>query len=204
MPDKFNPIFDPSSSIFPVSTHSIFDNDSSTYLEIGFGEGEFIIDLSLKNPSYNYIGIEIKRGRFKKAARKAEKLCIQNLKLINIEAEIALKQIFSKNSFKEVFINFPDPWPKNKHTKHRLFNSSFTTLLSQTVTSGGKVHIKTDHFDYLARIINEFEVNPFFSNNLKNKDYKKDINSGFETKFEKEFKEKGKEIFLTTFTNLSF
>lgn len=196
-------IFDPSCFIFPVNPALIFKNSNSSALEIGFGEGEFILDISSKNPNKNYIGIEIKTGRFKKAVRKAGKQCLNNLKLLNIEASIAINQIFSKNSFDTVYINFPDPWPKNRHSKHRLFNQSFIECLSKILRNSGTVRVKTDHNKYLIKIINEFENSSLFYNNFFKSGFIKDKRSDFETKFEKEFKEIGKEIFFTTFTNLS-
>lgn len=198
-----NTHFDPSNIIFPINSIQIFGNKKPTALEIGFGEGEFIINLSLSNSDRNYIGIEKKRGRFKKAVKLADKLYISNLKLLNMEAEIALSQIFNKNLFDIVYINFPDPWPKNKHLKHRLFNPLFIKNLSKVIIRNGVLIIKTDHKDFMLNIINALSESLLFKNNFSLNGFEKNKDGEFETKFEKEFKEIGKEIYFTTFTNLS-
>ncbi len=204
MLDQINPVLDPSAFLLPVSPNFIFENNKPTALEIGFGEGEFITHLSSNKLDWNFIGIEIKRGRFKKAVNKANTLALQNLKLVNIEAKIALKQIFERNSFDTVYINFPDPWPKNKHSKHRLFNYNFIKYLSKVITNSGRVKLKTDHYDYIAKIVNEFDKTKLFSNNFQKNGFIRDKSNKSETKFEEEFKGIGKEIYFTTFTNLSY
>lgn len=206
MKDYSNPenlYIDPSISVFPVNFYQIFKNENPVALEIGFGEGEFIVDLAFKNSNWNFVGIEIKRGRFKKALKKAKKHDIQNLRLVNIEAEIALKQVFAKNAFQTAYINFPDPWPKNRHSKHRLFNQKFIKELSKVMLRNGKAIIKTDHMEYISQIINEFNTSGLFRSDYSRIGFEAYEKNLIETKFEKEFKKEGRKIYTATFTNIS-
>ena len=86
-------------------------------LEIGFGEGEFIAEIAKESPGWNFIGIEIKYFRYKKALRLLLKEKITNVRLVHIDAAIAVEQVFADASFDRVYINFPDPWPKDRHKK---------------------------------------------------------------------------------------
>lgn len=194
---------DPSLYVFPVSLTRIFSNRNPCALEIGFGEGEFILDLALKRPDWNFVAIEIKRGRFKKALKKAGKKGAENLKLLNIEAEIALNQVFAKNSFREVYINFPDPWPKTRHFKHRLFNQNIINQLSLVTEPSGKIRIKTDHPDYNLHISSEFKKSRLFNKEYSKTGFETEKGNEIETKFEKTFKKEGKKIFFATFTNMA-
>lgn len=196
-------IIDPSEHIYPLSLSGVFDNNNPVALEIGFGEGEFIVDLALKNINWNFVGIEIKRGRHRKALKKVVKQEIQNLRLINIDARIAIKQVFENNAFQAAYINFPDPWPKKRHSKHRLFNEKFIKELSKSVVRNGNVKVKTDHKDYIRSIVNEFNSSGLFENNYIRTGFETYEKNVIETKFEKEFRREGREIFTATFTNIS-
>ena len=193
---------DISNFIFPINSRDIFNNNNNTALEIGFGEGEFLVDLALSNQDWNFVGIEIKKHRNKVALKLAEDSLISNIRFLHIEAEIALRQVLDRNIFHTVYINFPDPWPKRRHFKHRLFNQEFIKSLSKVLVIGGKVIVKTDHYDYILQIIDEFNKSETFTNGYGNKGYIVD-KYNTKTKFESEFRDQGKEIFSTSFTNLS-
>ncbi|NIP32088.1 MAG: tRNA (guanosine(46)-N7)-methyltransferase TrmB [Candidatus Dadabacteria bacterium] len=201
--NSVDPTLDISEFIFPINSRDIFKNNKDTVLEIGFGEGEFLVDLALKNDDWNFLGIEIKSHRFKKAVKHSKYNNLSNIKLLHIEAEVALKQVFDKNIFNAVYINFPDPWPKKKHVKHRIFHQDFIKNLAKVLKTGGRVNIKTDYHDYIKQINNEFSKNKRFNNIYGINGYIMDTTNIVQTKFEKEFKEIGKEIFITAFTNLS-
>jgi len=89
-----DPAVDISLFSLPIGKKDIFCDEKPLILEIGFGEGEFLINAAQCDASRNYLGIEIKRGRFRKAVRAAEELSLENLKFLHVEAEIALRQIF--------------------------------------------------------------------------------------------------------------
>ncbi len=195
--------FDVSRFLFPIDKKEIFGNEKPLALEIGFGEGEFLINAASQDKSRNYLGIEIKRGRFRKALRTARKLSLENLKFVHIEAAIALRQIFSKNTFDLAFVNFPDPWPKKKHLKHRIFNGEFISHLSEALCAGGRIVIKTDQLGYIEQIVSEFEKSALFRPVYAPAGF---IEAGREepkTKFERLFRENSQRIYIAALINFS-
>lgn len=186
----------------PIGKKDIFCDEKPLVLEIGFGEGEFLIDAAQCDASRNYLGIEIKRGRFRKAVRAAEKLSLQNLKFLHIEAEIALRQVFRERMFDLVLVNFPDPWPKKRHSKHRMFNREFISCLAKVLTKSGKTIIKTDQLSYIEQIVSEFKRSRLFLPAHPPPGFVEARRGEKETKFEKHFRETSQEIFSAVFLNL--
>ena len=187
---------------FPIAKEDIFCNKNPLVLEIGFGEGEFLINAARCDGSRNYLGLEIKRGRFRKAVRAAEKLSLENLKFVHIEAEIALRQVFRERMFDLVLVNFPDPWPKKKHSKHRIFNREFIGCLAKVLTGSGRTVIKTDQLSYIEQIVSEFERSGLFRSAYPPPGFIETRKGETETKFEKHFRQASQKIFSAVFLNL--
>ncbi len=197
-----DPAVDISLFSLPIGKKDIFRDEKPLVLEIGFGEGEFLIDAARCDASRNYLGIEIKRGRFRKAVRAAEKLSLENLRFLHIEAEIALRQVFRERMFDLVLINFPDPWPKKRHSKHRMFNREFITCLAKVLAGGGRAVIKTDQLSYIEQIVSEFERSRLFRTAYPPPGFIEAQTGETETKFEKHFREASQKIFSADFLNL--
>lgn len=186
----------------PIGKKDIFCDEKPLILEIGFGEGEFLINAAQCDASRNYLGIEIKRGRFRKAVRAAEKLSLENLKFLHVEAEIALRQVFRERMFDLVLVNFPDPWPKKKHSKHRMFNREFISCLAKVLTRSGRTVIKTDQLSYIEQIVSEFKRSRLFRPVHPPPGFIEARREETETKFEKHFREASQKIFSAVFLNL--
>ncbi len=197
-----DPAVDISLFSLPIGKKDIFCEEKPLVLEIGFGEGEFLIDAARCDASRNYLGIEIKRGRFRKAVRAAEKLSLGNLRFLHIEAEIALRQVFRERMFDLVLVNFPDPWPKKRHSKHRMFNREFITCLAKVLAGGGRAVIKTDQLSYIEQIVSEFERSRLFRTAYPPPGFIEAQTGETETKFEKHFREASQKIFSADFLNL--
>ena len=187
---------------FPITKEDIFGNRNPLVLEIGFGEGEFLIDAAQCDRNRNYLGLEIKGGRFRKAVRAAEKLSLENLRFIHVEAEIALRQAFREKMFDLVLVNFPDPWPKKKHSKHRMFNREFIGCLAKVLMGGGSTVIKTDQLSYIKQIVSEFEKSGLFRPAYPAPGFIEARAGEAKTKFEKHFREASQKIFNAVFLNL--
>ena len=199
MKESPDPILDITRYELPLEINSIFDNPNKTALEIGFGEGEFIEETASIYKDWNFIGIEIKYGRFKKAVRKINKSSLNNVRLIHIDATIAVEQVFGDSSFDKVYINFPDPWPKDKHKKHRMINETFLNNLMKIMKEKSLLEFVSDHEDYVGHTLEVFKkVKDFKQTNLQKGNK---INTGNRpiTKFESEFLEKNKDIYYLTF-----
>lgn len=197
-----DPAVDISLLSLPIGKKDIFCEEKPLILEIGFGEGEFLINAAQRDASRNYLGIEIKRGRFRKAVRAAEQLSLENLKFLHIEAEIALRQVFRQRTFDLVLVNFPDPWPKKKHSKHRMFNREFISCLAKVLTRSGRTIIKTDQLSYIEQIVSEFKRSCLFRPAHPPPGFVEARRGETETKFEKHFRETSQKIFSAVFLNL--
>ena len=196
------PTVDISLFSLPIGKEDIFCDEKPLVLEIGFGEGEFLINAAQCDASRNYLGLEIKGGRFRKAVRAAEKLSLENLRFLHIEAEVALRQVFREKMFDLVLVNFPDPWPKKRHSKHRMFNREFISCLAKVLTGGGRTTIKTDQLSYIEQIVSEFERSGLFRPAYSPPGFIEAQTGEAETKFEKHFRETSQEIFSAVFLNL--
>ena len=103
--------------------NKLFNNDNPIDIEIGMGKGDFIIEMAKRHPNINYIGIEMFDSVIVRAVQKLEDETIDNLKLIRMDANL-INDIFYKE-INTIYLNFSDPWPKNRHEKRRLTSSYF-------------------------------------------------------------------------------
>jgi len=200
--ETLNTALDISVLSLPLNTEEIFGNNNSSALEIGFGEGEFIADVAANNPDWNYLGIEIKYFRYKKALKLVINQNISNIKLIHFDADLAVEQVFAPNIFDKVYINFPDPWPKDRHKKHRIINYNFLDNLFNIMKEQGIVEFTSDHLDYVTHTIEHFDSHNKFTNIYEKKGYSHSIENRTQTKFEKEFLNKKKQIYYLSFKKL--
>ena len=121
----------------------IFQNDHPIYLEIGMGKGDFIIQNALQNPKINYIGIEKFDSVLAKAIPKLPSL--PNLKIIRFDA-IHIEDIFA-NEIDKIYLNFSDPWPKNRHAFRRLTSPEFLKRYDTIFKDEKRIEMKTDNED---------------------------------------------------------
>jgi len=141
-----------------VVSSDIFGRSSPIYVEIGFGKGEFLYEMALKNPEINFVGIDFYLTGIAKLLRRMCKYDNsnppepKNIKILIKEASSALKENFLDDSINKVFILFPDPWPKKRHHKRRLIKPEFADLLKRKLSKDGSTLIATDHEGYLEVI----------------------------------------------------
>jgi len=202
IPDKiFNPGIDVTDHIIPLNFSKIFNNKNPVHLEIGSGDGDFIVELAVNNQKINFVGIEIKRNRYKKGIRKAQKLNCINIKLLYMDARIAIEELIYPDSLYAIYINFPDPWPKDKHTKHRLINKEFVDILSNRIINNGILEIASDHKEYIFNSINILSTSKNFSNQYGEQKYLNEVKGRPSTKFEQEYRNGGSEIYYLKYIN---
>lgn len=121
----------------------IFNNDNPICLEIGTGKGNFIKSMALNHPNINYIGMEKSESVLVRAVEKVEELEINNLRFILGDAK-ELRDIFNKE-IDTIYLNFSDPWPKNRHSKRRLTSEVFLELYEDIFKSDKHIVMKTDN-----------------------------------------------------------
>lgn len=143
----------PGIKISYISGYEIFGNHKPLNLEIGIGNGEFIANMAAYKPEENFIGVEVFKKIFKLAEKRANKNETGNIKIIQFDAALILR-LMRENTLSNVYVNFPDPWPKKKHKRRRLLKPDFMQLIVSRLKKGGLMQIATDHDDY-AEEINE-------------------------------------------------
>ena len=131
------------------SFSKLFNNSNPISLEIGMGKGDFIINMAIKNPDINFIGLEKYQSIIVRATQKLENLNLNNLKLICMDAK-ELNEVFSKE-IDTIYLNFSDPWPKKRHAKRRLTSDTFLPIYDSIFKKDKRIVQKTDNvglFEY--------------------------------------------------------
>ena len=122
----------------------LFGNDNELHIEIGMGKGQFITTLAKQNPNINYVGIEKYSSVLVRALEKCEEEEIPNLKFLRIDAE-TIEDFFEEGEVDKIYLNFSDPWPKDRHAKRRLTSSRFLERYNKILKKDGVVEFKTDN-----------------------------------------------------------
>ena len=171
--------------------NKVFGNNNPTYIEIGCGKGNFIIENALKYPAINFIGIEMYDTVLMFAVNKIKK-DIPNLRFIRMDARL-IEEVFDKE-IDLIYLNFSDPWPKNRNAKRRLTHERFLSRYENIFKKNKTIFMKTDNTSLF-----EFSIESLSCFGYKLKNVSLDlVNSNYEdnimTEYEKKFTEKGIKI----------
>jgi tRNA (guanine-N7-)-methyltransferase len=135
----------------------IFGNNHPIWIEVGMGKGKFVLEMAQKYPEINFVGIERYSTVLLKAIRKREQLELSNIYFMCEDAR-ELAEMFAPGEVDRVFLNFSDPWPKDRHARRRLTSPPFMAVYDQILKKDGQVEFKTDNrelFDYSLEAIPE-------------------------------------------------
>ena len=135
-----------------VDWPQIFGNDNSVEVEIGAGTGTFLINAARANPGINYLGIEWANKYCKYAADRARRWGLGNIRMIRCDAKDFIIRQTPSQSVQTLHIYFPDPWPKKRHHKRRLFDSKFVAAVVKALVPAGQLHVATDYKEYFKII----------------------------------------------------
>ena len=171
--------------------NKLFNNNNPIYIEIGMGKGDFIISKAINNPHINFIGLEKYTSIVARALNKLENLRLPNLRIINGDA-LNLNNIFDKE-ISAIYLNFSDPWPKQRHSKRRLTSSIFLRIYDDIFKSKCVIFQKTDNTNLF-----ESSIISLTNYGYKIEDISLDLWSTDkfyeETEYERKFKNKGVKI----------
>ncbi len=185
--------FDVSEYLPPLHKETVFGNSKPLTLDIGCGNGEFLFELSRLMPNFNHLGVEIKAGRFGKAVKTAKQSGTGNLKFVHMDCILAAR-LFAAETFDRIYINFPDPWPKDRHRKHRIINRDFISLLGFVAKTGGRLEIASDHDEYMTLAAETLDGSNEFRNLCAGTPLLSYPKGRPPTRFEKIFRKQGEEI----------
>ena len=164
----------------------VFDNDNPIYIEIGMGKGNFIIENAKRYPNINFIGIEKYDSVIVRAIQKSNELELNNLKIIRMDAK-RLGEVFDKE-IDTIYLNFSDPWPKDRHSKRRLTSPIFLNIYDKIFKGRERIVMKTDNlplFNYSLDSLKEYGYRIISRTNDLNCLDESNIMTEFEEKFYK-------------------
>lgn len=178
------------------SWQEVFNNDNPIYIEIGMGKGDFIIENALRYPDINFIGIEKFDSVIVRAIQKSNELELNNLKLVRMDA-LEIDEVFDKE-IDRIYLNFSDPWPKERHAKRRLTSPIFLAKYDLIFRENANIIMKTDNnplFEYSLESLTEYGYEMI---SVTRDLYSEDISDNIATEYEKKFVSKG--ISINRFT----
>ena len=179
-----------------------FGNQHPLKLEIGFGMGSFLIDMAAQEPQTNFIGMDFYHKGIRKLMTRKSKLQLENIRVAYGDVRFKIPLLFKDGELESIYINFPDPWPKKRHTKRRLIKPGFVKLIGQKLAPKGHIFLATDFETYAMEMLEHFNSEPLFQN--------QDPASGFlsnredlpKTKYEKNFIHAGHKIYYLEYCRL--
>ena len=172
---------------------SLFGTNNPIHIEVGMGKGDFIIGMALANPSINFIGIEKFDSVLVRAVQKLEELDIPNLRLIRMDA-LSIDSVFSKE-VSCLYLNFSDPWPKERHSKRRLTSDVFLSKYDSIFKDKCFIVMKTDNRKLFEYSIMSFNNYGYIIDDISLDLYSDDLTGNVQTEYEKKFVSKGNLIY---------
>ncbi len=173
---------------------NVFGNEQALSVEIGTGYGEFMLEWCGNNPNENFVGLDHRFKRSFHLAKKLDKITNKNFRYLRGRGE-RLEFIFGDAEVSNIFYFFPDPWPKTRHFKKRLFQKPFLDAAHKVLKPNGTLWVKTDHDGYFEWMLNELKNETRFEIVLKSLDLRREhpehFLAAYTTKFEKIFLSQG-------------
>lgn len=198
----FQNVFDYKKEDVEKDITNFFQNGKKFIAELGCGQADYSINLALNYANKNFIGIDRKANRIWNASKNSTNLNLKNVAFLISYVE-KLEEIFKQTKFEEIWITFPDPYPRNGSVKKRLTNPRFLSIYKNILEPNGKVNLKTDDetlYKYTLKVVKEenlilhYETNDLYANeNIP-------IEYSIKTKYEKMHLEDGKKIKLISFS----
>jgi tRNA (guanine-N(7)-)-methyltransferase (EC 2.1.1.33) len=174
----------------------IFGNDHPLMIEIGMGKGKFITTLASIHPEINYIGIEKYSSTLIRAVQKVELNPLSNIRFLRMDAE-GITDLFDKGEVDTIFLNFSDPWPKDRHAKRRLENKLFLRKYHEILKENGTIEFKTDNASLFDFALEELKGEPWIPENVTRDLHHDEVLSvgNVMTEYEEKFSSMGNPIY---------
>ncbi|MDD3375523.1 MAG: tRNA (guanosine(46)-N7)-methyltransferase TrmB [Candidatus Omnitrophica bacterium] len=174
----------------PVDWDQAFKRKAPLFVEIGFGNGEYLVAQAQKYPNRNFIGIEIEFHLIKKILKRIKKTKVENIRLLCVDAYVAFDRLFKNKSITYTHSLFPFPWPKKRHHKKRLFHKNFLKIVNSRLKKDGKFQVVTDFEPYFEWILEQAKNTGF-------KIEKDKVRPQFNTRFERLWSNEGQNSFFS-------
>jgi tRNA (guanine-N7-)-methyltransferase len=140
----------PADYFVPLDLAQVFPRPAPLEVDIGCGDGAFLVALAERFPERNFLGLEKLAGRVRRACKKASRLALPNVRVLRIESAYAIQYLLPRASVDVVHLLFPDPWPKKKHRRRRIMSADFLALVHRLLVPNGRFRVATDQKEYFA------------------------------------------------------
>lgn len=180
-----------------------FGNSNPLKMEIGFGMGNFLIEMAAKEPASNFIGIDFYHKGIRKIMTRIKNLQLKNIRIVYGDIRNKIPILFEDGELDTVYINFPDPWPKKRHIKRRLIKPEFINQLAQKLGPEGRTCLATDSESYAHEMLDYFNSESLFQNLDDNHGFLKERIDLPKSKYEKNFISAGEKIFYLEYLRLA-
>ena len=174
----------------------VFGNNNPVRIEIGMGKGTFITTLAATNPDINYVGIEKYSSVLIRALEKQEEAQLPNIIFIRMDAE-EITDVFGEGEVDRIYLNFSDPWPKDRHARRRLTSSEFLARYDSFLAPSGHIEFKTDNQDLFTFSLEEIECSDVWHLDASTRDLHNDpvmSRGNIMTEYEEKFSGMGNPI----------
>ena len=186
------------SEVFDGQTRGLFEPELQApfdlVVEIGFGRGEFLLEMSAKNPDVAFIGVEVSFKRVLKMARRIAATPLRNLRLVHARGQDVVRDCIAPGSVETFWINFPDPWPKKRHHKHRLVQRELVAQLAERLRPGGTLQLATDHRAYAEQMDEVLSGEARLENAYAPLHWRPEVPGRLHTGYEEEWRAQGRTL----------
>jgi len=188
-------VLSPEILLSPCSWEEIFGNSHPVEIEIGPGKGRFLFEVARQNPDRNYLGIEWASRYMRILKERLAKRNLPNVRLAKIDARVLFARWIPSHSVHAIHIYFPDPWPKKKHHKRRLFTEAFFKDVERALVPGGKLYLLSDVLEYFEAIKEGFASLTHLNQVLEKRYPPDEPENPGRTNFEIKYRLQGRPIF---------
>jgi tRNA (guanine-N7-)-methyltransferase len=140
----------------------LFEGDRPLELDVGCGDGRFLLEMAQHFPERNFLGLERLLGRVRKVCRRAAREDLNNVKVLRLESSYALEYLLPAKAFDRLHLLFPDPWPKKRHHSRRIVRPEILPAFARVLADGGEFLFKTDHPPYFEEALETIEASKRF------------------------------------------
>ena len=163
-------------------------------VEIGFGRGEFLLELARRAPGVAHLGVEISFKRVLKMARKLAVSGLENVRIVEARGEVVVQSFLPPASVRELWVNFSDPWPKDRQAHRRLIQPGFVCEIARVLEPGGVLHVATDDVPYAMQIDEVLRAGSGLSNRFAPDGWRPEVPGRMYTGYEADWRAEGRPL----------
>ena len=178
-----------------VPWDEIYGQPRPLRIEVGVGNSPFLIEVASSEPGYNYLGLEYSHKRVIKFLNKVRQAGLENIRMLHLNSDRLFDKHIAPGSVEHLFVNFPDPWPKRRHSKKRFIARERLKTAVKLLAPGGGFSLRTDARDYALEALDNLEAREELENRFSCGEWAPSPLYPFETPYEVKFKAQGLRIY---------